>query len=222
MLTIDPVKVEGLDDIIKELDPQKITKAARMALNTAARDTRSYASKKIREKYNVKAGLVGKALRISKASSKDWLGRPGKLKAVIYASPTPLSIMLFNPKWYRGKIVRGVGKSHTLLKRTSAKSGIYVKVEKNKTTRYPHGFMALGRRGGGRRKGIGVPELGTSGHWGVFYRKGEKRTPIKRQGVISISSMMGNENIMPALELKGGQVFEKEYTRQIKRLLKTD
>lgn len=214
------VKETGVDELARRLDPTVVTKAARMALNTAARDTRSYASKKIREKYNVKAGLVGKAIRITKASSKNLWSGSAKLKAVISASPTPLSMMLFNPKWYKGRMVIGA-KSGQMMKRASGKSGVYVKILKGKTTILSHAFIAAGRRGG-KGSGFGVQTLGASGHLGVFQRVGRTRLPIKHRNVISISSMMGNENIMPALELKGGQVFEKEYTRQIKRLLQTD
>ena len=207
------VKETGVDELARRLDPKVVSKAARMALNTAARDTRSYASKRIREKYNVKAGLVGKALNIRKAAAN-------RLQAVISASPTPLSMMLFNPKWYKGRMVIGA-RSGRMMKRSSAKSGVYVKILKNKTTILSHAFITAGRRGG-IGTSSGVQSLGASGHLGVFQRVGRSRLPIKHMNVISVSSMMGNENIMPALELKGGQVFEKEYTRQIKRLLNTD
>lgn len=220
MLNIEPVKIEGIDEIIKDLDPKKVTNAAKMALNTAASQTKTFISKRIRQEWNIPAAEVGKRLGVSKASKNN-------LRAFIYPSPASIDINVFKPTWYHQRFIGGekktiaTGKSSKLIGKKSkftGRSGVFVQIKKGRERHLPHAFMALGRRGGGRTRGIGVAALGTSGHWEVFRRFGPKkgkpaRQRIKRKKIISINSIVQQDDLLVEVNSKAVEVFSKEFKR---------
>jgi len=189
-----------------------LRRAESRAVNAAAARARTKASLLIREKWNLPGKVVNQRLKLNvKASTASSL-------VVLTAASRPLSLVYFGAVWYfKHKSEQRVvtGKMGRRLKRSSEKSGVYVTMEKGKPHHYPHSFIAPGRRGGGLTD-AGVSELGTSGHLGVFHREGKARIPIKERKNITVASMFGQERVQKPVSKLIGEVYEKEFYRQLR------
>ena len=62
------IKLDGLDRLMKQLDPKLVKKAAVRSLNRTAPQAFTAGSKEVRKEYNVKAKDINKAKQIQKAN----------------------------------------------------------------------------------------------------------------------------------------------------------
>jgi len=82
------IKIEGLGGLLKDLDKLQrkvIPKVTRQALNDTARQTRTFASKKIREQRKMKAAIVKRDLRIIPARGRKLIA-----EVIAYEKPVPV------------------------------------------------------------------------------------------------------------------------------------
>ena len=187
------IQLEGLDEALALFGTKKIDKAQGRSLNLAVRRGRTEASRLIRRHWNIKARDVNQRLTaVAKA-------RPGRLKAEIVSRSRPFSLSYFGAKYYRGTTVQS-RTSGRRLKRASGRSGVYVQIFRGgPQTHLPHAFM------------IGI----SSGHVGVFERKGKARLPIREERTITMASMFAQKEVYdPTIKL-AGKVWQDEFGRQL-------
>lgn len=203
------VKLEGLDKALRSLDSGVVRKAAYMAINKAASGAKTEGNRAIRDKFNIKKPRLDKAMtNFRMASSND-------LSAVIKAESRPIGLINFGARW-----VRNVGKrartttatKSSVAKRRSKDTGVLVSVEKGKTTRLKNAFIGRGRRG--NEDGGGVLR--------VFQRadKSRSNSHLMSKSSVTVASMFGQKNVEERMVKKIGETFDKEFSRQLDRLLK--
>lgn len=205
------IKLEGVEQARKAYDPKIVNRAARMAMNEAARQARTAALKSIRveQGYNIKASDLRQKLRItSKASIAD-------LTAELTATGRPISLAYFGAKEVRdigrGRVLTQTRTSGRIVKRTKAKRGVTVKIKRGKTTHMKDAFMSS-------VAAISKGEL-VGYHVGVFRRLTRKRLPIMEKAVVTIASMFGNSNTQAAITKAVEDTWRKRFDYHIKRLI---
>ena len=198
----------GLDKALKSLDPKHVTQAAYRAINDAARASRTEASRRIREKFNLPASRVNQEVKTIK------LAKRSDLSATIQAQGRPIGLTNFGARWVRnaasGSRTTTKTKS-TFSKRKSKNTGVNVRILKGKTTRLPSAFIGRGARG--KVKGAG------SLH--VFQRvdKG-KGSYLINKSVITLPSMMKQPDVMKNLIKKAETTLERRFWHHLERLMK--
>lgn len=189
------IELKGLDKALDAIDPRKVKQAARMAINDSARFVNAEAKREIRKKWNIKAAKLNAEMKNVKfATNAD-------LSAVISAVGRPISLIYFGAKQYRGKSIRS-GKGVKILKRSSSKSGVFVKILKSRQTHLPEAFLAKTK----------------NGYVGVFQRSGWKRLPIENRATVSIPSMFKEENVMSVVVKSIESRFGYRFVHHIDRL----
>lgn len=123
---------EGFEELRRKLDPKLLDKALNTAMQRTAMKVRTHISKDVRKKYNVKAGAIGKAVRISKVKSRHG----GRLIA------------------YTGKAIgldKFGAKEKTVKSARGQRRGATVQVLKGRGSRnmVRGGFLAPGKNGNG-------------------------------------------------------------------------
>lgn len=133
----------------KHLADSSVNLAIARAINHTLAKAKTSASKDVRTRYKVKASDIKKTMVTTKANRSTQTG-------YIRVSASPLPIFSFGARQTKkGVTVNVIGK------RKLIKSA----------------FIAMGRRGG-RGTSMGVGELGSSGHKGVFVRGAYKGTDL--------------------------------------------
>ena len=185
------------------LDPKWVDMAATKALNDAARSARAEASRSIRQKFNISASRVNKEIRNIKFAKR------GDLHAIIQASGRPIGLTHFGARWTRnvGKTARTTtSKKSMIAKRRSKQTGVKVKILKGKMTHLSGAFIGRARRG----------KVDGAGGLHVFERT--KRGLINK-AVITLPSMMSQENVIKSMIDKANEVFEKRFWYHYNRYL---
>ena len=198
------IKMTGIKEAMNSLDPKKVTTAARMAINEAARQTRTEASGAIREKFNLPSTRVNKELKnLKMATGAD-------LTAVIQAEGRPIGLVNYGATWVRGTRVT-TGKMSKTTKRAGKNQGVTVKILKGPVTRLPSAFIARGMRG----KTLGAGALQ------VFQRRGTSRNaPLVNMASITLPSMMNQDRVMQRVIKKAQEVMDRRFNYHLERLLK--
>ena len=196
------IKLEGVDQAMKQYDRALVERAARLAINDAARSARPEASREIRKKWNITAGRVnGELKNVKFASLSD-------LTAIIQAKGRPISLLHFGAKWVRGTRVESA-KGVKQTKRVGRNQGVSVKILRGKTTRLPNAFVA--RVAAGKSGGT---------FQGIFERMTSKRLPIEHKSTITIASMFGQEPVQQATAKTAAKTWRARFIHHITRLLK--
>jgi hypothetical protein len=194
---------KGLGNI---LDPKTIALAASRAINEAARQTRTEASKLIRQKFNLPAARVNKEVQNIKLSTRS------DLSAIIRAEGRPIGLTNYGATWVRGNRVTTAKMSRTT-KRAGRNQGVSARIKKGQApTRLPNAFIARGRRG----------KVDGAGALHVFQRRdpNNPRSPLINRATITIASMMANKQVMDRLIKKAGDVLERRFAHHLDRLMK--
>ena len=99
------------------------------------------------------------------------------------------------------------------------RAGVSWKIGKRARVKDPQAFIAAGRRGGGGTK-MGVRELGTSGHIGVFKRLGRKRLPIYPPRGPSVPHVATKSpQVGRAITVDVSEMMDKRLTHELDRLM---
>lgn len=199
------VKLEGVEEALKQFDPKTVQRAARMAINDAARQTRTEAQRGIRDVWNLKADRVRKEVtNLSMASN-------AKLEATISAQGRPIGLPNFGAKWIRN--VNGQARTttkdrSTISKRMAKQTGVRVTIEKGTTTMLSKAFMAPGRRGTTYGAGALL----------VFVRSGPGRNaPLINKATVTIATMFGQPRVMERATKRAQEVLARRFQYHIDR-----
>jgi len=139
------VKMEGVDKLMRKMDPAKVRKAARMTLNDTAKAAKTEGSRVVRETYNLKARDINQKLKLRKAMSNN-------LEAILAMEldKRGIGLMRFGATARRGrnvtKKVKGEIRTSTL-KRAAKSQGVSVTIKRGKRTTLPSAFIARGAKG---------------------------------------------------------------------------
>ena len=203
------IKLKGLDELMKSLNPQTISRAASLAINEAAKQARTEASSSIREKFNLPAARVNAEVRnVSLSTTRN-------LTAIIRAQGRPIGLTAFGAKWTRnvgGKARTSTATTSSVGKRQAKATGVTARIQKGTMTRLPNAFIARGRRG----------KVDGAGAMQVFQRKDLSRwdSPLINRAVITIASMMGNQRVLERMIKRASEVLDRRFAHHIERLMK--
>lgn len=202
------VELKGLDKALSHLSRQSVARAASLAINEAARQTRTEASRAIRQKFNLSSARVNKEVRNIKLSTR------ANLTAVVSAQGRPVGLTNFGAKWVRnvGGVARTTtAKKSTVGKRTAKLQGVTVRIERGKTTRLSHAFLGRGR----------VGRIDAAGSLHVFQRKplSDPKAGLVSMSTITIASMMNQKRVVERLVKKAGDVLERRFLHHLGRMV---
>ena len=195
------VEVKGVREVLTIFDPKKVTAAARMALNDAARSARTEADRGIRKEWNIRAAKSRQELRAIK------FAKGNDLEAIVRAAGRPISLTYFGAvearKSGRGVVIKNQA-GQKAQRRSKLGSGVTVQIERGKTTRLPNAF---------------IQTLG-SGHRAVLQRKGKARLPVVNKAVVTLATMFGQNRVMNATERIALAKLEQRFDHHLDRLLR--
>ncbi len=206
-------KLLGVEEALKVLDPQKVAEAAKMALNTVARDTRVEASRQIRDIYNIKAGDVNKKLKVTVRASTY------EMQAVISGLGMGLALSYFDAQQImRSRMIKaGKGIDRHVL-------GVLVKGDVTARVKTGSGAKIVPSKYGNR------PFIATmrSGHRGVWVRTGKVRSSPRYRGDQALEQLMGpgvggafgSRRVMDALQAYVSKKLPAEFNRVLGLKLK--
>lgn len=186
MITVDVrsnigAVIKSMEAIAEKHRPPAIARA----LNRAAVSVRAEASRRIRERYNLRAGTVNRELTVSRAS-------PSRLVAVVRARGKPVALAEFNARQSKAKKVKGQVTVQVL--RAGGRKVV---------------------RGNPRLKGKPFIATMKSGHVGIFQRVDKSRLPIRELFSISVPKAMSSRAIENAIRKVAFDRFTKEFRREI-------
>ncbi len=205
------VELTGVKEAMAELDPEKVRKAARSALNRAADQGRTQASRAIREEYNISAGEVNKQLRVTSRAGAD------DTSVVISGTGRGLPLAVFAAKQEgvkankkgirytrRAKMAGTIVGAPGLFRAGIAGGQVTVQVKKTSgrkpVTTDPKAFLARFK----------------TGHLAVARRTGKDRKPIKELWGPGIGLLFGSKGIMEPLKTFIADKFEQLFDRELK------
>jgi len=202
---------------LSRLDPKAVDKAARMAVNEAARAAKSRTSDEILKKWNIKR----------KDLESKFTVRPsgGGLTRTLSIGGPPIGLAYFGATEKRvtksGVITRTRGKDKQLktTKRKSKQTVSYLVVEilKGKRTFLSNAFLANPRAFAGKAKGGAV--LYGEARARVLARVGEKKADIIGPKSISVASMFQQGNIEQVVTERASDVLSTRFRHHVMRQL---
>ena len=183
------IDIKGLSDIEKIVNANAITKAIARSLNRAATSAFNAGSKKIRERYNIKAKDIKKASKVKKATA-------GSDRVIITITGGAIPMKYFSPK--------------------QTKKGVSVKIlKRGKRSLLKHAFIAGYvpiKTKTGKYKILKKSSWG-GGH--VFIRKTKKRLPIAvmKATAITIPKLFSRDDVADVVKKTATETFLKEFWR---------
>jgi len=195
------IKIDGIKELMKTLDPNKVRLAANSALNKTATQAKNEASRQIRTEYNIKAGDVNKNMRLTTRA------RGSQMEAVISGFKRGMALSYFGAKQI-GVIANKMGFQYTRRAKGGRGGAVTVEVKK-----------------GCRKTLSGEPKpfitKFKSGHVAVVQREGKGRTPIKQLMGPGIALLFGSKKIMDAtkrlINKKFNEIFKHELEYRLKK-----
>ena len=189
-----------IDRALEWLPEKMVRPAARMALNDTGRQATTAAKGKIRERYNITAGLLNQRVWIGYFASNQ------NLQLEIASAGRSIDLTYFGARWVRGN--RVVTRTSTkTFKRARGTAGVFYEAERGKPGHLPNAFIAR-------------VEAGKSGgsHMGVFVRKGDTRLKIVNKNMISVASMFDRDDVQEAIRRVVDEKFPERFSHHIERL----
>ena len=194
------IKLQGIDEALKQFDPQKVITAARQAINSTASSARTEASRLIREEYNIKPSVLNKYLKV------DAKATGNTLVATITGTGKGLSLINFDAK-QEGVIANKKGFRYT---RKAGRTG---------GLRYGGAVTALIKLTGGRTDVPGkygnkpfIVRL-KSGKLIVWERTSKARMSVKTRFGPGVGGLFGSRKIMDAIKKFINDKFGPEFSR---------
>lgn len=196
------IEIKGLEGARKWFDPKNVDRAAKDAINEAAKKARTAADTEIRKTWNMtKQSLKGRLKQVSKATE-------GKLESIIEAKSRPISLSSFGLTATSGR-TKQTRKGVQTLKRASSQQGVSVQILKGKPkTHLPHAFL---KRMGGSSE--------TGGNFRVFERMTKRRLPLADRHIITVASMFDRPDVQNSMEQTIEETFNQRFNHHLDRLL---
>ena len=184
------VTLTNIDALRKAFDPKLVKTALDRAIRTAADRVRTQISRDVRERYNIKAGDIGKAVTLRAVNSD------GVLQRLLVYTGGRISLARFGA---RPRVVRGGRRKY---------KGVTVQVLKSEARQMVKGgFLAKGRNAK-----EDTPQQ-------IFQRTGDSRLPIRKLTGPAIPTMVANKAILAKVNDTATDVLNKEFTRQMNLLM---
>lgn len=184
------VKLENIDALRKAFDPKIVKQSLDRAIRTAAERVRTQISRDVRQRYNIKAGDVGKSVTL-RAISQD-----GIVNRLLAYTGARISLARFGA---RPRQVRVGKRKYT---------GVTVQVLKAEPRQLVKGaFLAQGLNAN-----EGTPQQ-------VFQRIGDARLPIRKLTGPAIPTMVANPKIIAQASDTATDVMNREFIRQMELLM---
>lgn len=199
------VKLNGLDNVRKKLDPQIARRAIVRSLDRTVSSAKTEASSTLRDKYNIKKSDLDPKMSVMKASHTN-------LAAYLTLTGEPISLMRFNPVQVRGGIrtfiKQGMAQSRT---RGRATGGVRIEIIKSKTKTRRRAFMGIGKHGVPlvfeRIKGSKSPER--------FYKSGKPKEKLRALKVVTYPSMLKQPQHMSHLKERIIEQWQKNIRHEL-------
>ncbi len=185
------ITVDWDSEELKALHPGRImpaiTRAARKAGATALRDMRADASKRVRARKRIKAGVVSRAFILRRPRGSNTID---------------------GGEWALD--VRGTATSLTAYPARQTQKGVSVEVNRGKRTLIKGAFIATMTRSGG----LGGSAVGAhAGHKNVFIRQGKGRLPIRKLlGSRPVDALL-HKGEAEGVQARGAKSFSATFTR---------
>jgi hypothetical protein len=179
------IKLEGVEQALKQFDPKIVIRAANSAINDVAKQGKNEAERIIKSEYNIKPSRLKQFLKLtSKAKGNS-------LEATITGRGLGLALSYFD--------IKQIGRSIRDLKIGTQK---FKSVITKRGQRYGGVVTALVKRSGGRKVVTGkydnkpfIAQMKT-GHIGVWVRKDKGRKPIEQLYGPGVGGLFGTLNVM--------------------------
>ncbi len=230
-ITVDPTQLKQIDELFAKF-PDKADKVIMRAINHTAKKANTITLKAITSHINIKrkdiAAKDGKAphsfggVRLIQATQRT-------LKARISVTGKRIPLVWFRARQLKGKRAKLTNvATRKTTRRRMAGGGVRYKILKSGATKtIPSAFIAAGKKGQGK---LGVSQRAiararrqqydTSGHIGVFVRRGRARLPIDQLFGPSIPHVATeSQTLKRALEIDVTKALSDRLDHQIGRLL---
>lgn len=212
------IKVQGLEEIKKALDPKLFEKVHRVSVNEVVGYAFTEAKKEIKGKWNIDIKKDGKEWAFASKQTGKMNKRNGRMKIIkasqkkdyilIEIAGTPLNLSLFEYSWNmevqskkKFKTKRAVAKKKAKLSKVQ-QGRVRVKILKGQVTTLKSAFVATMN----------------SGHRGIFQRKSNKPLPILEKRTISPQSMFKEVDFERILDRKLKKNLLKRFNHNLNRL----
>ncbi|RQW89912.1 MAG: hypothetical protein EHM79_02070 [Geobacter sp.] len=206
------IEVKGIKEVLKNLDPKKVDKAAKSALNRVKTQAKTESVRRMSKIWNIKQSDL-----LKKSSGKDRIETSGyigsDLTAHIYFMSGGISLAYLGATEFRFK-------GNTLVKMNRKSSRITRRTAKDRT-----GVQVQTLRGGRvtrLRAFFSAVKFGKSGaagyHLGVFSRhKGGGRLPVYERKMISVATMIRKREVLEPLQKFIREKFDERFNHELKR-----
>ncbi|MDF1536082.1 MAG: phage tail protein [bacterium] len=186
------IDVKGVKQAMLRLpDIRKVRRAASMALNRTGKGVVTEMDRGIREEYTIKRADVRDGVKSYTASESN-------LRFQVSGTTRKISLVKFQHRASRTR-KKGV-------------AGVRVRVKKAGGLK-----PVVGAFPGRMKAGAGV---GAAGNMAIFKRVGRTRLPIKRLTGPSVFKMADNDKVRRRMEKRATDQFDREFTRNLDRLMK--
>lgn len=203
------IRLEGIKEAIEALNPPKVQRAVKLAINDAARAGRAEAGRAIREKWNVRANKIAEELKNVRLATND------DFTAIIQAKGRPISLA-----YYGAKEVRRI--TRTKKGKQKKVRGVTLQVLKGIRVSYPKAFMATMKNG----------YVGVFMNQADFFRSGYKyhtptvglykgkkgRSAIVGMATITIASMFNQPRVQEPTVKKISETWRSRFSHHLNRL----
>ena len=194
----------NIDEIRRAFDPKLVKKALDRAISTAANRVRTQISVDVRQRYNIKAGDVGKSVTLRPINQDGVINRllaytGGRLSLRMFAAGSAAPT-------YSKRSGRQLPVRVTVLKAEGRKQvqGGFLAKGLNHETSTP--YQIFQREGDPRRM--------TKGNYA-----GLKKQPLRKLTGPAIPTMVSNPKVITAAVDRAGEVMGTEFTRQMELLM---
>ncbi len=191
------IKLEGMDALMKRLDPKAIEAAVKKSITRAANSGKTIISQQVREEFNLKKADVDKSISIDLSNLRN-------LQATIRITGKPISLTYFNPQQMRGSVKTFISKNRGIAQRQQKRpkySGVRVQIIKGRPVTLTPAFIARGQR---------------SGAPFVFERIGKSRLPLRAMKVVTIPTILSKPGNMAAVKERITEQLKKETISNLK------
>lgn len=203
-------EIANIRELKQTYDPAHVEKAIKFANIKTARKAKTLISKLVREDWNVKVKDINRHTTIKR-------NYDGNYDASILYTGKRLNLAIFGAKEVKNIGGRAVttamaknGMASRRAKRATKKSGVTIKLRKNKGRELVRGFSKFGGKNGANKGFL----IGNS----IFARETSNRLPINRLRGPSISQMVGKKTLDKAFQFIK-QEHHDQFSQHLEKLI---
>ena len=214
------IKIEGLEEIRKALDPKLFEKVHRVTVNEIVNASFKKSHTQIKKKWNIDIKKDGQEWAFAHKNTAKTNKRNGRMRIynatikndylIIHISGSPLNLSLFEYTWKQEvSATKSLKKKRTIGKRMKSlgkvgRGRVRVKIKKNEVTTFKSAFVSTMK----------------SGHKGIYQRVAKRSLPILEKRVISAPSMFEQIDFKGILKKDMDEKLEKRFMHNLSRATK--